>query len=144
MKVLQGKGHCLCKAVTVTADSVKASVGACHCSMCRTWGGGPLLALECGSDVHFTGQDNIGRFASSDWAERGFCRRCGTHLFYHLREQDAYILPAGLLDLSAELMLDHEIFVDEQPPYYCFANDTRKMTGAEVFAAYAPPDQEKE
>lgn len=26
-----------------------------------------------------------GRFASSDWAERGFCKTCGTTLFYFLK-----------------------------------------------------------
>ena len=25
-------------------------VGACLCSMCRKWGGGPLLAADCGTD----------------------------------------------------------------------------------------------
>ncbi len=34
---------------------------------------------------------------------------------------------------------DKQIFIDEKPSFYCFANETNKMTGAEVFAKYAPP-----
>jgi len=30
-----------------------------------------------------------------------------------------------------------EIFIDEKPDYFSFANDTKKMTGAEVFAMFA-------
>ena len=32
-----------------------------------------------------------------------------------------------------------QIFIDEKPGYYEFANQTHNMTGAEVFAAFAPP-----
>ena len=32
-----------------------------------------------------------------------------------------------------------QIFIDEKPAYYDFANKTHNMTGAEVFAAFAPP-----
>ena len=31
-----------------------------------------------------------------------------------------------------------QIFIDEKPAYYDFANKTKNMTGAEVFAAFAP------
>jgi hypothetical protein len=31
-----------------------------------------------------------------------------------------------------------QIFIDEKPSYYEFANRTHNMTGAEVFAAFAP------
>ena len=43
------RGTCLCGAVTVSVSQPAASVGACHCRMCRKWGGGPLLAVECGT-----------------------------------------------------------------------------------------------
>jgi hypothetical protein len=76
------RGACLCGAVRISVKASTKSVGACHCSMCRKWGGGPLLAVECGHDVHFEGGDRISVFNSSDWAERGFCSRCGSHLFY--------------------------------------------------------------
>ena len=97
-----------------------------------------MFAVHCGSGVTFTG-DQPRRFASSDWAERGFCAKCGTHLFYHLLQADEYILPAGLFQ-EESFTLASEIFIDEKPGFYAFANQTHKMTGAEVFAQFAPQE----
>jgi hypothetical protein len=35
-------------------------------------------------------------------------------------------------------IFDHQIFIDEKSEYYCFSNETQNMTGAEVFAMFAP------
>lgn len=131
------KGSCLCGAVRIVAGGVNDNVGACHCSMCRKWGGGPLLSVDCGSDVTFEGGKNIGMFDSSDWAERGFCKRCGSHLFYRLKANNLYSMPAGLFDDDLDMVFDRQIFIDEKPSFYCFANETKNMTGAEVFAQYS-------
>ena len=133
-----GKGHCLCGAVHLTASTMSTKVGVCHCGMCRRWTGGPLFAMDCGSNVTFQGQENIGVFTSSDWAERGFCKKCGSHLFYRLKQANQYIVPAGIFDHGEKLVFDHQIFIEEKPEYYSFANKTHNMTGAEVFAQYAP------
>ncbi len=133
-----GKGHCLCGKVKVTASKMGHNIGSCHCDMCRRWTGGPLLAVDCGSDVSFEGKENVGVYDSSDWAERGFCKHCGTNLFYRLIESDQYIMPVGIFDGDEGFIFDHQIFIDKKPAYYCFSNETQNMTGAEVFAKYAP------
>ena len=130
-------GSCLCGAVKMTAKSASKNVGACHCSMCRQWTGGPLLAVDCGSDVEFSGEENITVFNSSEWAERGFCSKCGSNLFYKLKEAGQYIVPFGVLNIDKELTFDHQIFIEEKPEFYCFSNKTKNMTGAEVFAQFA-------
>jgi hypothetical protein len=134
---IEAKGSCLCGAVEIEAKSMSTSVGACHCSTCRKWTGGPLLAVDCKDDIEITGSENISTFASSEWAERGFCSRCGTHLFYRLKQNNQHIIPAGLFGLDAELNFDHQIFIDEKPGYYCFSNETKDMTGEEVFALFS-------
>lgn len=131
------KGHCLCRAVSVQAATVSDKVGACHCGMCRRWSGGPWLALDCGTEVTFDGNEHITLFNSSAWAERGFCNQCGTHLFYRLKQSGQHFVPVGLFDELGELDFDHQIFIDEKPKFYEFANKTSTMTGAEVFAKYA-------
>lgn len=128
-------GKCLCGAVTVTATVENNHVHACHCSRCRAWGGGPLLAVHCGNDVAFKGSDLIGVFNSSDWAERGFCQQCGTHLFYRMKEAAFYALPVGLFN-ETEWLLAEEVFIDEKPSYYGFSQDTKKLSGAELFAQF--------
>ena len=133
---MQLDGTCLCGAITVTAAVKKPSVGACHCRMCRKWGGGPFMTLEAPGGVTFSGESNVGNFVSSDWAERGFCKQCGTHLYYRLRQNQQYFLPAGLFDLDDSIQFDHQVFVDERPAFYQFANETKNMTGAEIFAMF--------
>ena len=130
------RGSCLCGAVHLTAEAFKGGIGACHCSMCRKWGGGPLLAVDCGTAVTIDGEENVSAYDSSDWAQRGFCSRCGTHLFYRLKENSQYVVPVGLFDDHPAVRFDSQIFIDEKPDYYEFANRTANMTGAEVFAKY--------
>ena len=131
-------GTCLCGSVRISAESVSNSVGACHCGTCRTWGGGPLLAVDCGTDVSIDGADHVTVFDSSQWAERGFCSRCGSHLFYRLKQNQQYMVPAGLLDGYEGAQFDQQLFIDQKPAYYAFANETEDMTGAQVFEKFAP------
>src|SRR5687768_16408905 len=69
-------GHCLCSAVKFTAEKVETHHHICHCGMCRRWAGGPVFGASA-SGVKFEGEEHITRYASSEWAERGFCSRCG-------------------------------------------------------------------
>ncbi|GAA4356626.1 GFA family protein [Kangiella marina] len=140
MSTISLKTQCLCKKVSINVAETKPHVDSCHCSMCRKWSGGPFLAIDCGTEVNFEGHEHIKVFSSSEWAERGFCSNCGTHLFYRLKEANQYIMPAGLFDSldgleSAEFTT--QIFIDEKPRYYDFVNKTKMMTGEEVFAAFA-------
>lgn len=130
------QGTCLCGAIKIQADKMSTEVGACHCGTCRTWGGGPLMATNCGTEVTITGEENLGVFDSSPWAERGFCKRCGTHLFYRIKQTGPTLIPLGLLHTDAKLSFTSQVFIDEKPAYYDFSNETETMTGAEVFAKF--------
>jgi len=131
------KASCLCGAVKITASKAKSEFDACHCSMCAKWGGGPLLTVECGSDIGIEGADSVSVFSSSEWAERAFCKHCGSHLFYHLKSHNEYVLPLGLFDDRPPLQFDKQIFIDEKPAEYHFANSTKELTGEQVFAMFA-------
>ena len=134
----EGKGRCLCGAVKFTVKNMKNSVDACHCGMCRRWGGGPLMSVSCGTDVAFEGEENITVYNSSDWAERGFCKQCGSHLFYRLKEINEHELPVGLFDNQEGFHFDLQVFIDRKPSFYSFANKTKGMTEAEVIEKFAP------
>jgi hypothetical protein len=136
-------GGCLCGKVTFTITEPVSEIGACHCDMCRRWSGGPLLAIDCDHAVEFEGEEHIVTYRSSKWAERGFCGTCGSNLFYRLVDSGQTMLCAGTLDDQSSLKFTEQIFIDEKPAFYDFANETKMMTGAEVFALYAPPDASK-
>ncbi len=133
-------GHCLCGAIKIKVAGVNTNFGACHCDMCRRWVGGPFLAMDCGTEVSFEGEENIGVYDSSDWAERGFCKQCGSHLFYRLKQNQQTMMPPGLFEPIGDITFDHQVFIEEKPAYYDFANKTQNMTGEECFAAFAPKD----
>jgi len=133
---IKASGKCLCGAVKFTAKSASPHVGACHCVMCRKWGSGPFMEIDCGADVSYEGAENISVYSSSDWAERGFCSKCGSNLFYRLKETGQTMMAVGLLDDDSDLAMHMQVFVDEKPPYYTFADKTEEMTGAEVFAMF--------
>ena len=132
----QHHGTCLCGAVSLAVKIESNHVAACHCSMCRKWGGGPLFAVEFAGDVDFKGAEHITTFSSSEWAERGFCQRCGTHLFYRLKQNGHYALPVGLLDGADDWKVTEQIFIDQKPAYYSLAEKTKQLTGEEVFALH--------
>jgi hypothetical protein len=134
------QGGCLCGAVRFTATPKGLNVGLCHCSMCRRWAAGPFFAMECEGTVKVADETQLGVYRSSEWAERCFCNRCGSVLFYRMVGKDFSAISAESLDDRSGLTLASQIFIDEKPAYYDFANKTHDMTGAEVFAAFAPPD----
>lgn len=125
------KGRCLCGAVTITAPDCDA-MDACHCGTCRNWGGGPFMTVHPGPGVQFEGREKIKAYRSSDWAERGFCSECGTHLYYHLLPRDEYFFAAGLFETSGGFAFKRQIFVDKKPATYAFANETEQLTAAQV------------
>lgn len=139
--VKERRGHCLCGAIQITAANAGSSVGACHCNMCRRWGGGPYMEINCGSDVLIDGMESLSVFDSSPWAERGFCSKCGSHLFYRIKETGRHMMPVGLLDDDDDLVFKSQVFIDEKPSFYRFANETEDLTGAEIFAKYGSSEE---
>jgi hypothetical protein len=93
--------------------------------------------MECDA-VDVADEASLGVYRSSEWAERCFCKQCGSVLFYRLVGKDFHAVSAEAFDERGDFALVSQIFMDEKPAYYEFANKTHNMTGAEVFAAFAP------
>ena len=129
-------GGCLCGAVRFTKKNPNTKVGACHCGMCRKWGGGPYMEVNCGTDISFEGEDSISVYSSSEWAERGFCKNCGSHLFYRLKASQEHMVAAGLFDDQEHFVFESQVFIDKKPSFYSFSNKTKDMTEAEIFEMF--------
>lgn len=134
------RAACLCGAVTLDVGALAKIFTACHCDMCKKWGG-IWVAVEC-NDVTINGSDNIRIYDSSEWAERGFCSVCGTHLYYKGKAGDALFVPVGLFPETEEFRFNRQIFIDKKPDYYCFANNTTDLTEKEVYEQYFGSEQE--
>ena len=78
-------GKCFCGAVRFTATLPSKWVAHCHCTMCRrahgagfvTWAGFAESAVAIDD-----GEGQLRWYDSSPGAQRGFCARCGSPLFF--------------------------------------------------------------
>jgi len=53
--------------------------------MCRKFTGGVFLGVQVpAGSFHLSKEDGLAIYASSGWAERGFCKSCGSSLFYRM------------------------------------------------------------
>jgi hypothetical protein len=95
-----------------------------------------LLAVHCENGATWQGEASIRVYDSSEWAQRGFCSACGTHLFYRLREGEFYAIPAGIFENMQDFAFTSQVFIDKKPSNYCFDAKTRNVTGAELFASF--------
>ena len=128
------EGKCLCGSVRFTVEDIH-EIDVCHCNMCRNWNGGPFVGADIRGTVTFDSDDTLTWYASSDWAKRGFCSKCGSSLFYKLNDQDDFwSISAGLFELPEGLNIAKEIFVDEKPDYYDFSGEQPRYTGPEFLA----------
>lgn len=124
------QGYCLCGEVRVTIPELSEEITVCHCHMCQKFFSGPFLSLAgvLPKDVEINGEEQIQRYLSSEWAERGFCKKCGSSLFYHSLADDEYYFPAGLFAEIDQAKLTTEIFYDQKPAFFHFKESTEKLT----------------
>lgn len=141
-------GKCLCGAVSYTINKDQNEVGACHCAYCQAWSGGTFIGVQAGRDeATVSGEEHLTIFKSSEWAERAFCAKCGSSMFYRVTApgpmQGEFHFGAGTLTDWSGLEMTSEIFIDSKPDAYAFAGERKTMTGAELMALFAPPPPEK-
>ena len=131
-------GHCLCGAVTVrVAGEHDPRVGACHCRMCQRWTGGLFVCFTAdASAVTVTGE--VTRYRSSAFAERAFCPRCGSHLWFNDVADGgtptSYELMPGLFDATRPWPMRSEIYIDRALASIDLRGDHRRRTRAEYEA----------
>jgi len=96
------RGACLCGAVRFRTVQPSLWVAHCHCSMCRrahgagfvTWAGFPASACHLDDDAAA-----LTWFTSSPGAERGFCARCGSSMFFRSERWPGELhVAAGVID----------------------------------------------
>lgn len=135
--MLSSKASCLCGSVKITANEINPKFTVCHCDSCRVWGGAPFFAVQCGTNVGIEGDDKVKMYESSPWASRGFCTECGTHLFFKFKESGDYNMPVGIFQNLDGIEMYIQYFSDQRPGYYCFSNETKEITKAEIMAYFS-------
>jgi hypothetical protein len=95
-KIAYATGGCQCGRIRFRVTEPLGQSVICHCRMCQRATGNVFAPLVNVTGVEFDGAPD--RFASSDVADRGFCRDCGTPLFYEGHAGQGLNLMVGALD----------------------------------------------
>ncbi len=106
--------------------------------MCRRWAGGPLFAVGC-KGVTWDG-DEPTFFQTSEWAERGFCSKCGSSLVWRMTagaHAGTTTVTLGSLDDQQGIALTREWFIDRKPDGYALAGERERVTEAEAMAMFS-------
>jgi len=118
------KGSCLCGSVRFTVDGELSSPSVCHCGQCRRQAGHAWASTVAKhKDLTFADETLLGWFSASDIARRGFCRKCGSFLFWQHLGEDTISIAMGALDEPTGLKLARHIFVADKGDYYDIKDD---------------------
>ena len=130
-------GHCLCGGVRFHVRPKRMAMDVCHCGQCRRWTGGAWMSVECAPDsLVIEGEASLSLYESSNHAERGFCTTCGTILFWRMRNGSLLTISAQAFDRPEDFAFASEIFIDNKPGNYAFADETEKLTEAQWLALF--------
>jgi hypothetical protein len=123
-------GHCLCGAVRFRTRGQLREVIACHCSQCRRQTGLFYAATNVSLDrLDVEGMDEVSWYRASDAARRGFCRTCGSALFWQADGADYMSIMAGAFDQPSGLAIGYHIFCADKGDFYEI-NDDRPQFAA--------------
>jgi len=112
-------GSCMCGAVKFEISSELAAPDACHCSRCRKQSGHFLASADVSRDqVAIQGSENITWYQSSEKVRRGFCKVCGSSLFWDPVQRDWIAVAMGAIDTPTNVRLAKHIFVSDKGDYY--------------------------
>jgi hypothetical protein len=99
----------------------------CHCSECRRWSGHAFAATAAARDdlelVEERGLRWLDSPASDTHARRGFCRECGSGLFWDAPGRAYVAISAGSLDPPTGLRLAGHVYTTQVPDWYELPDD---------------------
>jgi hypothetical protein len=101
--------------VRYALDMAPEGVHVCHCRMCQKAVGGPFAVICPVLKTHFRiTRGEMAYFHSSDVAQRGYCRDCGTPLTFEYPDAPDLGVLVGTLDEP-----------DRAPPVVQYGNESR-------------------
>lgn len=143
-------GGCQCGAVRFLVDGPLDDPHVCHCRMCQKAVGNLYASLvSTGLAKLVWTRGEPARFQSSNHAERGFCRECGTPLFYESPFGSALMIgsfdhpeeiaPATAWGIEAKMPYADEI---QSLPSYATLDDEPEGSAKHELKSYQHPDHD--
>jgi hypothetical protein len=116
----------------------------CHCRECRRWAGHPWAATAALDDDLVVEGEALGWIESPEsdtGARRGFCRSCGSSLFWKAAGSERISIAAGALDEPTGLRVVAHVYTNHVADYYALPDDrmnpgrNERLTAAVVSTA---------
>jgi hypothetical protein len=119
MSSRRAAGGCLCGAVRYEIEGALASPSACHCGQCRRQHGAlGVYTLAPAERYKIKGSRNITWYESSPGIRRGFCRNCGSKLFWERADSGQLDVTMGSMDQPTGLKISKHIHLEDAGDYY--------------------------
>jgi len=113
------QGSCLCGKVSFHISELIRDVVMCHCQQCRKQTGHQVAATRVNDDgIDIKGVEHISWYAATDEAKRGFCKHCGSILFWKANDSSVTAVMAGSLESPTGLETTSHIFTAFKGDYY--------------------------
>jgi hypothetical protein len=121
-------GSCLCGAVKYEVHGVLRPVIACHCIQCRKQTGSYMSTTSAADqDLRIVEDRGLKWYRSSGDAQRGFCKECGSVLFWKKDGSDNTSITAGTIDGPTGAPLEGHIFCESAGDYYQIAGGSYRL-----------------
>jgi hypothetical protein len=132
-------GGCQCGAVRYALFSEPTNPHVCHCRMCQKAFGNyfaPLAGVPLRDFSWTKGSPAV--FKSSEAVERGFCRDCGTPLFFRYIDKDRISFSLGSFDDPGRIQPLKQYGIESRLP---FVATLTSLPGTRTEDDVAPEDR---
>jgi hypothetical protein len=126
-------GGCLCGAVRFEVTPPTNWCAHCHCSLCRRAHGAAFVTwygVERTQFALLSGSGDLMWYRSTPGARRGFCRRCGTTMFFEGdRWPDEIHIALAVMDGPIDRRPMAHVFFDSHVDWFEPGDDLRRLGG---------------
>lgn len=129
----QINGSCLCGAVEFTASLPFKWCAHCHCNMCRkSHGAGYVTWVGFEQEQAVIGKDSaqLAWYESSPGAQRGFCRQCGSSMFFRSERWAGELhIALGCVDGETDIRPQANVFFDSHVEWMPIDTSLKQVEG---------------
>lgn len=122
---IKDSGSCQCGKITFELWDFSPEYSVCHCTECRKWTGG-FYACIAAKKGHYkiSGSQHITWYLKNPKSEQGFCKNCGSAIFWRKNPDADYLdFAIGMLDNPDQLTAKHHIFCKYKADFYDIPKD---------------------
>ena len=116
-------GSCLCGDITFHLKNPRDVVN-CHCQECRKFHGNYAAFTKVEhQNIYIFNEEKISWYQiKPNQAKRGFCKNCGSSLFWKSSNDDGICVSASVLNVPTKLRTTKNIYTDNASDFYNIDN----------------------